>query len=52
MATSIPSRDRRAEAREILRASQQRNAELRESVLRHAAELGRIAERLRAGHRA
>ena len=40
--------DRRAEVLASIRASRLRNAERREQVLRHAANLGRIAEKLRA----
>jgi hypothetical protein len=39
---------RRAELLESIRASQRRNAERRVRVLRHAENLGRIAEKLRA----
>jgi len=37
-----------AELREFFQALRERNAKLREDVLRHAANLGRIAEELRA----
>jgi hypothetical protein len=49
-ATPTPA-DRDAELRELrelLRAVPERNAKRRENVLRHAANLGRIAEELRA----
>jgi hypothetical protein len=40
--------DRRAETLAFIRASKERNAVRRVRVLRHAANLGRIAEKLRA----
>jgi hypothetical protein len=51
MALTPANPDRRAETREFLRALRERNAERRENVLRRAAELGRIAEILRARRR-
>jgi hypothetical protein len=54
MAATPVSADRDAELRELrelrelLRAVSERNAKSRENVLRHAANLGRIAEELRA----
>jgi hypothetical protein len=48
MAASPADNDRIAETREFLRAIRERNAKRRENVLRHAANLGRIAEALRA----
>jgi hypothetical protein len=47
MATTTTSGDRRAEARESIRASQERMAEHREAVLRSVATLRRLAEGLR-----
>jgi hypothetical protein len=53
MAThSAAARDTRTETREVLRVLRERNARSRERVLRHAANLGRIAEKLRAARRA
>jgi hypothetical protein len=40
--------ERIAEFREYMRQARERNAKHRENVLRHAANLGRIAEKLRA----
>jgi hypothetical protein len=52
MAThSATSRDGRAETREVLRVLRERNAQSRERVLRHTANLGRIAQKLRAARR-
>jgi hypothetical protein len=48
MATTPANPDRDAELREFLRALRERNAKRRENVLRRAANLGRIAEELRA----
>ncbi len=46
------TRDARAETREALRLLRERNAQSRERVLRHTANLGRIAQKLRASRRA
>jgi hypothetical protein len=52
MATQpVPTAERHAETREVLRLLRERNAESRERVLGRAANLGRIAEKLRAGRR-
>jgi hypothetical protein len=48
MATTPANPDRNAELRELLRLMRERNAKRREKVLRHAANLGRIADELRA----
>jgi hypothetical protein len=53
MATHSPAaRGTRIETREVLRVLRERNAQSRERVLQHAANLGRIAEKLRATRRA
>lgn len=52
MAThSAAARDPRTETRDVLRMLRARNAQSRERVLHHAANLGRIAEKLRAARR-